>query len=87
MAKTRDFSYLGAATVQTMLTNAQDALAAACNAQNYSIGNRHQQNADIDRSAQLVEDLSIALTQINGQASPIAVVNFRNRGASNGRQF
>ena len=77
MAKNRDFSYLGAATVTMMLANAQAALAAACNAQNYSVGNRHQQNADIDRSAQLVEDLSIAQAQINGTNSPIAVANFR----------
>lgn len=84
MAKTRDFSYLGSATVTTMLANAQAALAAACNAQNYSIGNRHQQNADIDRSAQLVEDLSIALALINGTTSQTAVAGFRNCG---GRQY
>ena len=78
MAKTRDFSYLGAAVVQSMLNNALAALAQASNAQSYSVGNRHQQNAAIEQAAQMVEDCQIALAQINNQASPNAAANFNN---------
>ena len=83
MAKTRDFSYLPAATVQAMLNNALAAIAAASNSQSYNVGNRHQQNAALMDAAQMVEDCQIALAQINGSASNVALANFRT-GANTG---
>ena len=83
MAKTRDFSYLPRATVQTMLDNALAAIAAASNSQSYNIGNRHQQNAALNDAAQMVEDCQIALAQIDGIAAPVNLVNFRT-GATTG---